>query len=420
MRGGRASGSPTERAVAEHASDGHQRSIERWIADIRAAAVAFALLEVGLLTESYPPGYERWAWALTAVFAAGAAVFLVLARRGTERHAPAVGVAALAFDTLVIGGFAVLYSFEYGSPTRWALVFPVVEAALRYGLPGAIAFGLALVPVFAFLEWWRADRFGPPSFLTDRVSFPSGVMLIVGAIVGTLVTTLRREMARAEERADEAELLRDELGRRADLLDAASRVARAIGSSLDFDEAFTAFSRELRGLVPCERLAIVVVENDAARVLAAGGDEASRALPTGTAVPLAGSLAEEVVRRAQTVYRPDMIEPRFDEEPALTAVGIRSRVGAPLLLGPRAIGILSFSRREPDGFDEREIELVALIGRLVATAVQNIRSHEAERRTVDELRRLSALRADFVSLVSHELRSPMASVIGSARTLQAR
>src|SRR5581483_10279 len=38
----------------------------------------------------------------------------------------------------------------------------------------------------------------------------------------------------------------------------------------------------------------------------------------------------------------------------------------------------------------------------------------------DELRRLSALRADFVSLVSHELRSPMAAVIGAARTLQER
>ncbi len=39
---------------------------------------------------------------------------------------------------------------------------------------------------------------------------------------------------------------------------------------------------------------------------------------------------------------------------------------------------------------------------------------------MEELRRLSALRADFVSLVSHELRSPMAAVIGAARTLQDR
>jgi signal transduction histidine kinase len=92
----------------------------------------------------------------------------------------------------------------------------------------------------------------------------------------------------------------------------------------------------------------------------------------------------------------------------------------PLLLGARAIGMLSLSRDRADAFSEDEIELVTLLGRLVATAVQNIRAYEAERRRVEELGRLSQLRADFVSLVSHELRSPMAAVIGAARTLEDR
>src|SRR5204863_1095293 len=92
----------------------------------------------------------------------------------------------------------------------------------------------------------------------------------------------------------------------------------------------------------------------------------------------------------------------------------------PLLLGARPIGMLSLSRDRPDAFSEDEVELVSLLGRLVATAVQNIRAYEAERRRVEELARLSQLRADFVSLVSHELRSPMAAVIGAARTLQDR
>jgi signal transduction histidine kinase len=63
---------------------------------------------------------------------------------------------------------------------------------------------------------------------------------------------------------------------------------------------------------------------------------------------------------------------------------------------------------------------VSLLGRFLGATVQNIRAYEAEKTTVEELRRLSALRADFVSLVSHELRSPMASVIGSAKTLRVR
>ncbi len=93
---------------------------------------------------------------------------------------------------------------------------------------------------------------------------------------------------------------------------------------------------------------------------------------------------------------------------------------APLQLGARTIGALSVGRSTPDSFGQDEIELVTLLGRFVAAAVQNIRTYEAERATVEELRRLSALRADFVSLVSHELRSPMAAVLGSTRTLQTR
>ena len=55
-----------------------------------------------------------------------------------------------------------------------------------------------------------------------------------------------------------------------------------------------------------------------------------------------------------------------------------------------------------------------------ARAEEAERLHEAERRTVLELRRLSRLRADFVSLVAHDLRTPLAAVIGSAQTLQQR
>ena len=67
-------------------------------------------------------------------------------------------------------------------------------------------------------------------------------------LVGWLVNRIESERRRAERRAEEAEALRDELGRRADLLDAANRCARALSSSLDLDEASGAFVRELRGV----------------------------------------------------------------------------------------------------------------------------------------------------------------------------
>ncbi len=393
--------------------------IERWIAWVRLGGALFALLEVALFSPAAWPGYRPAEWALTGAFLAGAVMLLVLARTAPQAWAIPLGVAALVFDVAVICTYAVLFSYEYGNQTRWATILVVVEAALRYGLVGGVGLSAVLVPFFWFNEWWRAHHFAGPGLIVDRITFASGVVLLTGAIVGFLVRQLESEARRGEERAAEAERLRDALGRRVDVLEAANRSARALGSSLEIDQAFGAFIREVRGLVPFDRTAIVLVEDGNARTIAAAGRGADTVFPAGSSGPVAGSVLERVVG-GEVVVRRDLAEREFAEDAALVSLGLRSELIAPLLLGARPIGMISLSREGVDAFAEEEVELVALLGRLVATAIQNIRSYEAERNTVEELRRLSALRADFVSLVSHELRSPMAAVIGAARTLQDR
>lgn len=397
------------------------REIETWIAGLRLGGVAFAALEIGVFTHRFPPGYLTSAWAITGASGVGALVLFRLAHSDRRERLRAVGFAAVLFDTAVIGAYAVLFSYEYGNQTRFAMVFVVIEAALRYGLPGGVLLPLVLVPYFWFVEWWRVRDFHPPGpgFLWDRVSFPSGLLLLSGLIIGWLVRRLDDEARLGSARAGEAERLRDTLGRRVDVLEATNRCARALASSLEIEQAFGAFIREVRGLVDFERLAIVLVEEGEARVIAAAGRGAETTFAPGTARAAAGSVLDAVLE-GQTVYREDMQDLRYPEEAELLALGLRSRLVTPLLVGPRPIGMISFVRSEPSAFGVEEVELISLLGRLVATAVQNIRAYEAERQTVEELRRLSALRADFVSLVSHELRSPMAAVIGAARTLQDR
>jgi signal transduction histidine kinase len=396
----------------------NRRAIERWIAIVRLGVVVFALLEVGL-SEDFPAGYETAAWTLTGIFAAAAVALYLLARVAQEDRLQALGFGSLLFDTAVIGAYATIFSYEYGNQTRWATILAVIEAALRYGLRGGVAIPVLLGGFFAFNEWWRAKEFGPPGFIWDRVTFPTGVLLLTGLIVGWLVGRLDFEARRGVDRAAEAERLRDALGRRVDILEAANRCARALGSSLDVEQAFGAFIREVRGLVPFERTAIVLVEGDGARTIASAGRGATEVFPPGTAGPLRGTVLDRVLA-GEVVVRRDLAESEYPEDQALLDLGLHSELIAPLLIGARAIGMISLSRVDAGAFSDEEVELVSLLGRLVATAVQNMRAYEAERQTVEELRRLSALRADFVSLVSHELRSPMAAVIGAARTLQDR
>ncbi|HEU4865632.1 MAG TPA: GAF domain-containing sensor histidine kinase [Actinomycetota bacterium] len=402
--------------------DANRRSrTEVWMAWVRLLAVPFAVLEVGLLKEDYPPGYQRWAWALTALLALGAGVLLWLAYRVPSRTARRrIGFGALVLDTVVVYGYVLVYSFEPGTPIRQLVFIPLIEAALRYGIVGALAMSAVSASLLAFTEWWREDRFPPQEFDVDRIVLPVGVQLILGLVVGSLVERLRAERRGARARVAEAETLRDELGRRSDILDATNRAARALGSSLDQSQAFAAFIRELRGLIAFERTAIILLEDGRLRVFAAAGEGIDSVFPPGTVASVEGSVVEDLVDGGRTIYRDDMSEPMYAEEADFVALGLRSRVVAPILSGAATIGAISVVRREPGAFSDGEIELLGLLGRLVGSALQNIRAYEAERTTVEELRRLSALRADFVSLVSHELRSPMASVIGSARTLEQR
>ena len=384
----------------------------RWLVLLRAVLVVVGAIAVALT--DFPPSYEPWAWAVVGFFAAETVFSGALS---VIELGPVTRVRArrllLALDAVVAIGFISVFSFEKGEPFRALYLIPIAAAALRFGLVGGLIGGAVMTGATLVI-----DALGPG--LQWKTAFARVLVgMLAGLVIGRLRDTLNAERSRAETRAAEAERLRDEMGHRVDVLETANRCARALGSSLELDEAFGAFIRELRGLVPFERTAIVLVEGDTATTMATAGRGANEVFPPGNSDPIEGSLLERVLD-GKLVVRRDLNERDSPADEQLLALGLRSELVTPLLLGARTIGMLSLSRDVPDAFSEDEVELVSLLGRLVATAVQNIRAYEAERRRVEELARLSQLRADFVSLVSHELRSPMAAVIGASRTLQDR
>jgi len=395
------------------------KSLERSIAAIRLLAVPFAIFQVGV-TVGVPSGWQTAGWITTAMFAAGAFAFgLVVRRELSNRAAFTVSVMGQLFDTAIVSAYVIAYSLERGTLTPETLFFPLIAGCVRFATLGGLLVAAASAPVMVVFEHLHAQHFNQ-AFRWDFVTLHVGLEVLIALIIGRLVRRIGIESRDARARTEEAVGLRDELARRVDVLDAANRCARALSSSLELHEAFGAFIRELRGLVPFDRVAIVLAEDGLAQVMATAGVGSATSFPTGSRAQLEGTILEELLAASSPIYRPRLEAERFPEEHEFLELGLGSRVAAPLLAGAKVAGMLSLLRREEDAFSESEIELVGLLGRLVATAAQNIRAYDAERRTVDELRRLSTMRADFVSLVSHELRTPMASVIGSARTLQAR
>jgi hypothetical protein len=170
------------------------RETERWIAWVRLAAVPFAIVEVGLLSTDYPPGYEGWAWATTGLLAVAGVGFFLLSRwEGFARAPRLIGLLGLTVDTVIVSAFVLIYQYEIGSPVNELFFVLLVEAAVRYGIRGGLLMPLAIAPLLALAEWWRESRFDNPphGYQADHIVFPWGLLTLTGMIVGWLVDRLR-------------------------------------------------------------------------------------------------------------------------------------------------------------------------------------------------------------------------------------
>lgn len=104
----------------------------------------------------------------------------------------------------------------------------------------------------------------------------------------------------------------------------------------------------------------------------------------------------------------------------LLAVNTRAALAAPLEWGEELLGVVVFHCDAPRAWSDADVELIEGAAGEVATALHHAELYSRAVETADELARLDELRRDFVSMVSHELRSPMTVVAGISDLLQKR
>lgn len=96
----------------------------------------------------------------------------------------------------------------------------------------------------------------------------------------------------------------------------------------------------------------------------------------------------------------------------------RSYVGVPARSGKRVVGVLSVQAYQPDQFDSDDVELISEVGRQVADAIISSRRVARIQRQLNQLDRTQRERTDFLVGVAHDMRSPLAGIIGFARILE--
>lgn len=89
----------------------------------------------------------------------------------------------------------------------------------------------------------------------------------------------------------------------------------------------------------------------------------------------------------------------------------------PLRSREQILGVLHLQSNHPDSFDQDDQRVYQSLADQISVAIENTRAYAAERETVTRLQELDRIQAQFMTHMSHALRTPLNSIIGFSRVL---
>lgn len=346
----------------------------------------------------------RWAWVAWGMpgFLVGANVAATVLPR---RFGSAASLRTLGGVVTVADGAAVIASmFNYAgnadTSTGLILVLVVLEAALRFDLWGGIAGGVLAAGVSQLWMLHRDVEFDI-AYSVSTAGARSGVYALVGLLVGVLMWQLERAAGQVA-----AQLRRtDVVGRfaigapRLRVDEAAGRLAAILHDDLEFEFA-----------------AVVVVDEDGGetfRLVATAGYE-DVDVDRFAHFPVTVGIVGRCFRTGRSQLLVDVAgDPDYLEVDPRT----RSEMTVPLRARGMVFGAIDVGSSRLAAFDEEDRRFLETIAAQLALAFDNTRLAEIERRTIEELERISVMKDDFIAIANHELRTPVTTIAGFAQSL---
>jgi signal transduction histidine kinase len=200
-----------------------------------------------------------------------------------------------------------------------------------------------------------------------------------------------------------------------------SRVAQRARGSLNPDEILRATIEELAKVLGVSRAVVATGDSEVQlEVIYEWTGNGSHALGLG---PRDLPVSRLAARLGRSLFVTDVREDRRFSDPktksALAGLGVISIAATPLRIGGRFAASLALMQtdraREWTADDARLIDSVAQELRAAIAAAE---AFEQQRKAVAELERLNRAKSDFVSIVSHEFRTPLTGIQGFSEMMQ--
>jgi signal transduction histidine kinase len=203
-------------------------------------------------------------------------------------------------------------------------------------------------------------------------------------------------------------------------------ITSRVRGSLDVDDVLNQTAEQIGRVIQADRCFIRLMDPSASELGVIGHEWTDEGVePAGTS-GLQFPVSTLAARTKKTQSVSDVLTDIRLDDPALPPrsnllqAGAHAALATPLLWGGKVMGVVTCHSLTPREWGDSDIALVEAAAREVSVALNHARLYEAAVDTADELRELDQLRSDFISMVSHELRSPMTVVGGIAHLLEWR
>jgi PAS domain S-box-containing protein len=209
------------------------------------------------------------------------------------------------------------------------------------------------------------------------------------------------------------------------------RSAQGISSELELGSLLTRTATEAARAVGARHAMIALVEagSNVFRWSASYNIdlETLKDTPLSPEVGIGGRVLE--TRRALLAPEEHQLSPSLrailESDPLAGVLGLLYGAAVPLVSGDKVLGVLVLDmERGGKELSSEDLLLLEALGRQAGIAIENAGLYEETRRHLEaleaahqELMALDRMKSDFVSTVSHELRSPLAVIEGFAKTM---
>jgi signal transduction histidine kinase len=194
------------------------------------------------------------------------------------------------------------------------------------------------------------------------------------------------------------------------------KITEDINHGKSFDEIFDLVYENLKKVIPYNRIGIATLKESNMLVARKTRSDGPIILGDDFEEDIRDSSLKNVIEKGEPRIINDLEDylkkkPDSKSTQKIVNEGIKSNLTLPLLVKGKPVGVIFFSSRDKNRYSEKDSEYLKLIAGHIAISFEKAIIIEELEKANERLRELNKMKDEFVSIVSHDLRSPLTNIL---------